>query len=409
MTIGSITGRRGSARAAALGRSATVSMKDTLRALREAGADVVDLSGGEPYFATPTPIIDAAVAALEDGQTHYTASRGMPRLCRAVAEKLRRDNGIVLDPDREVIVTPSGKHALFLALATVLDPGDEVVVPTPAWVSYAPMATLLGARAVSAPTSAEEGFALTRERLAAAIGERTRALILNTPNNPTGRMLDEAELDLVAELAAEHDLIVVADEIYERIRYDGNRHRSPAAHPGLAHRTLTVNGFSKAYAMTGWRLGYLAGPADLIAEALKIQEHTVSCASSFVQAGAIAALEDEAGVVDAAVFAMLERYRENRDLIVAGLDALPGVRCHLPQGAFYALADIRGTGFDSGAAFAQLLLEKSAVALAPGEAFGPGGEGHVRLAFAERPELLREALDRISAVAEGGFTGQNGR
>jgi aspartate aminotransferase len=398
MDLAGISGRRGSARAAGLGRSATVSMKDTLRALAAAGVDVLDLSGGEPFFATPAPVTAAAVAALEGGETHYTASRGVPRLCAAVAGKLRRDSGIVVDPDREVIVTPSAKHALFLGLAAVLDPGDEVVVPTPAWVSYRPMAALLGARAVAAPTAPEEGFALTRDRLAAAIGDRSRVLILNTPNNPTGRMLGESELDLVAELAEAHDLIVVADEIYERIRYDGGVHRSPAAHPALAARTLTVNGFSKAYAMTGWRLGYLAGPADLVGEALKVQEHTVSCASSFVQAGAIAALEDGRGEVDAAVRAMLQRYRENRDLVVAGLDALPGVSCRRPQGAFYALADVRGTGFASGAAFAAALLERTGVALAPGEAFGPGGEGQVRLAFAERPERLREALERISVA-----------
>ncbi|WP_229695520.1 pyridoxal phosphate-dependent aminotransferase [Streptomyces lacrimifluminis] len=376
-------------------RSATVALLETVQRLRREGVDVLDLSGGEPDFTTPQTVIAEAVSALEGGDTHYTPSRGLPELLGAIGEKLATENGVHVDPATGIIVTPSAKQALFTALMTVLDPGDEVIVPTPAWVSYPAMAALIGARAVPAELRAEDGFRLSRQLLEGRLTDRTRALVINTPANPTGHVLDGEEAAEIVAFAVEHNLVLIVDEIYEKIVYDGHRHLSLASLPGVAERTLTVNGFSKAYAMTGWRLGYLAGPGPLIAQALKVQEHTVSCAASFVQRGGVAALT---GAADD-IAAMLKEYTVRRELTVTALNALPGVSCAYPEGAFYAFADIRGTGLTS-AAFAQLLLERAAVTVAPGSAFGAGGEGHVRLSFAASRDVLEGVGERLTRLAE---------
>ncbi|WP_328620079.1 pyridoxal phosphate-dependent aminotransferase [Streptomyces sp. NBC_00354] len=381
-------------------RSATVAMLDTVHRLRATGVEVLDLGGGEPDFETPPHIGAAATRALQEGDTHYTPSRGLPELLRAIAAKLSAENRITVDPAAGVIVTPSAKHALFVALMTVLDPGDEVIVPTPAWVSYAAMAGLAGARAVSAELRAEDGFRITRRLLESCVTARTRAVLVTTPNNPTGRVLDLAEAADIVAFAVDHDLVVITDEIYEKIVYDGREHLSIASLPGAADRTLTVNGFSKGYAMTGWRLGYLAGPEALVTPALKVHEHTVSCASSFVQRGGIAALT---GPQDG-VHAMAKEYEARRDLVVGALNALPGVSCALPEGAFYAFADIRATGLTS-AEFAQWLLAQTGVVVAPGTAFGAGGEGCVRLSFAASRSVLERAAERMASALPGLRTG----
>jgi aspartate aminotransferase len=378
-------------RLAGIERSATVAMLETVQRLRAAGTEVLDLGGGEPDFATAGHVVEAATAALHDGFTHYTSSRGLPELRAAIAAKLARDNGMAVDPDTDVIVTPSAKHALFVALMTVLDPGDELIVPAPAWVSYASMARLAGARPVPAELRATDGFRLTREVLERAVTPRSRALLINTPNNPTGRVLTRAELTDIAAFAAEHDLVLIADEIYEKIIFDGREHVSVATLPGCAERTLTVNGFSKGYAMTGWRLGYLAGPPGLVGAALKVQEHTVSCASSFVQRAGTVALTGPQDVVRD----MVDEYAVRRARTVTDLNALPGLDCAAPDGAFYVFPSIRGTGFERSAEFAEWLLAEAAVVVTPGSAFGPGGEGHVRLSLATAPEVIKEAVDRI--------------
>jgi aspartate aminotransferase len=375
-------------------RSATVALLETVQRLRREGVEVLDLSGGEPDFSTPEPVVAAAVSALEGGDTHYTPSRGIPELLRAVADKLAVENGVQVDPATGVIITPSGKQALFTALMTVLDPGDEVIVPAPAWVSYPAIAGLIGSRTVMAELSAEDGFRLSRRVLEDLVTERTRALVVNTPANPTGHVVDREEAEEIVAFAIEHDLVLIVDEIYEKIVYDGRPHLSLASLPGAEERTLTVNGFSKAYAMTGWRLGYLAGPEPLISQALKVQEHTVSCAASFVQRGGVAALTRTTDDVAA----MLKEYTARREIMVSALNALPGVTCAHPEGAFYAFADIRGTGLSS-AAFARRLLDEAAVTVAPGPAFGPGGEGYVRLSFAASREVLQGAGERLSRLA----------
>ena len=382
------------ARFSSIEKSATYAVLDLVRQLRAQGVDVLDLGGGEPDFGTPDHIAAEAITAIRNGFTHYTPSRGTPDLLDAIAGKLVKENGIPVDAATQVVATPSAKHALFSAVLTVLDAGDEIIIPTPSWVSYAAMAQLAGGRPVFAPLDAHDGFRLSRAALEAALTGRTRAVLVNTPNNPTGRLLDREEAALLVDFAREHDLFVISDEIYEKINYTGRTHVSPAALPGGAERTLTVNGFSKAYAMTGWRLGYLAGPAEVITEVLKVQQHSVGCAGSFVQRGGTAALTGP----QEPIRAMTAQYAARRDRLVAGLNRLPGVSCAAPEGALYVFPDIRGTGRGDSSRFATWLLNEAGVAVTPGAAFGPGGEGHIRLSFATSREVIDEALHRMAAA-----------
>ena len=381
-------------RFAGVERSATVALIDQVQSLRARGVSVLDFGGGDPDFATAAHIANAAAAALSEGFTHYTASRGIAPLVAAIADKLRADNGIAADPATDVIVTPSAKHALFATMMTILDPGDELIVPTPSWVSYQSMAQLAGGIAVAAELDPADGFRITRELLERHATARSKAILINNPCNPTGRALTDEEADAVAGFARERDLFVIADEIYEKVLYDGARHISLAALPGCAERTFTVNGFSKAYAMTGWRLGYVTGPTDAMKQMLKVQEHTVSCAGSFVQRGGVAALTGDQRVVAE----MVAEYAARRALIVAGLEALPGITCAAPDGTFYVFPDVRGTGFARSAEFAAWLLDEAGVAVTPGSAFGAGGEGHVRLSFATSRETIAAALERMAAA-----------
>lgn len=381
-------------------QSATYAVLDMVRTLRAQGVDVLDLGGGEPDFDTPGHIAAEAVSAIGDGFTHYTPSRGLPELLAAIAEKLVKDNGILVNPATDVIVTPSAKHALYSSVLTILNAGDEIMIPTPSWVSYAAMAHLASARPRFVGLAAGDGFRVTRPVLENALTRRTRAILVNTPNNPTGHLLDEDEIATVVSFACDHDLFIVSDEIYERINYVGGGHVSPAGLPGGAERTLTVNGFSKGFAMTGWRLGYVAGPTEVIGELLKVQQHTVGCAGSFVQRGGVVALTgDQQPIED-----MVAEYAARRDLLVAGLNRLPGVTCASPDGALYAFPDITATGRGDSAEFTTWLLATAGVAVTPGSAFGPGGEGHVRLSFATSREVLREALERMATALTNGPT-----
>jgi aspartate aminotransferase len=382
-------------RFAGLERSATIALYDKVRLLQAEGRAVLDLGGGQPDQPTPSVVTDAAVTALRDGRTRYTTSRGLPELRAAITEKLATDNGIHADPDTDVVVTPSAKHALFVAMMTVLNPGDEVITPSPSWVSYRVLAHLAGGRAVPADTTPD--FRITEESLQRARTERTRAILLNTPNNPTGRALRAEEADAVAAFAIEHDLIVITDEIYERFRYDQVPHLSMAARQDCADRTLTVNGLSKSHAMTGWRLGYLTGPADLITDAVKVVEHTVSCATSFVQHAAVTAITE----ADRAVGSVVDEYTKRREMVIAALDGQAGIACPAPEGTFYAFPDIRAAGRGGSAEFAEWLLAEAEVAVVPGTAFGAGGEGHVRLSFAVPTDTLAVALGRITTALTG--------
>lgn len=389
--------RRSARRCAQAGTSATMVINDMVAEMRGTGQPVIDVAGGTPHFDTPPHITAAAVAALESGFTRYTPSRGIPDLLEAIATKLQSDNGVAVDPATEIIVTPSSKHALFMAFMTILEPDDEILIPTPSWVSYESMARLAGARPVPVALSAVDGFALTAERLRQHLTEHTRAIMINTPCNPTGRMLSPAEATAVATVADDHDLLIITDEIYEKIVTGDTAHLSLAARPDCAGRTITVNGFSKAYAMPGWRLGYVAGPIDVMSAMVAVQQQTVACAGSFVQRGGVAALTGS----QAPVREMTARYATHARLVVDALNALPGVTCHPPEGAFYAFPDIRGTGVPDDATFAARLLKETAVAVTPGSAFGPGGEGHVRISFAATTDVIKQALGRIAEFVDG--------
>ncbi len=376
-----------------LAPSPTLAVSDKARALKAQGIDVVDLGGGDPDFITPEHIRQAAADSMNAGNTHYVASAGIPALRQAIAKKLRDDNGIDVDPNGGVVVTPGGKHSLFEAMLALVNPGDDVLVLEPAWVSYVPMVELAGGRPVGVQLSPDDNWKVTRDRLEAAATPAARILVINSPNNPTGRVLDESELSAIAEFAQAHDLLVFTDEMYEKIIYDGNKHISLATLPGMADRTLTFNGFSKAYAMTGWRLGYVAGPKPFISELEKIHSHSVTCATSFVQSAGVVALEGPQEFIGEMVTAWDRRRRAVTD----GLNAVKGVRVPLVDGAFYAFADIRETG-KSSTEVAEIILQEGHVALVPGVAFGDAGEGHLRLSFATSDELLEKAVTRIGDV-----------
>ncbi len=381
-------------RVTAIAPSPTIAVSDRARQMKAAGRDVIDLGGGDPDFATPQHIVAAAADAMEAGDTHYVASAGISELRAAIVRKLQRENGLTYSTD-EIIVTPGGKPAIFAAMMTLIDRGDEVLILDPGWVSYAPEVVIAEGTPISVPLAADDNYAITAARIRPYITPRTRALILCTPNNPTGRVATEAELATIAQLAQEHDFYVFSDEIYEKLVYDGAVHRSIAALPGMWERTLTLNGFSKAYAMTGWRLGFLAAPRPIVDQILKIHSHSVTCATSFGQRGAIAALDGPQEIINQMVVA----YDRRRHLVADRLNAIPGVRCALPQGAFYAMPDIRGTGLTS-AECAELLIAEGEVAVTPGNAFGAAGEGFVRLSFATSDDELTRAVARMSEVLQ---------
>ena len=373
--------------------SATVMVTDMARAMARQGLDVINLGTGDPDFDTPSLLVEAALEAIRSGYTHYVSSAGIAELRTAIAEKLGKENGLDFDPDSEIIVTPGGKLALFAAVMATVDEGDEVLILDPSWVSYAPCVQLAGGVAVHVPLRKEDNFRVTETGLRAKLTSRSRLLIVNSPNNPTGRVLTPQELAAIADVALAHDLWVLSDEIYEKVLFDGHEHCSVGSLPDMLDRTIIINGFSKTYAMTGWRLGYVAAKARLAKEILKIQQHSVTCAASFTQYAGTAALT---GPQDA-VSQMVEEYRKRRDIITEGLNGLPGVSCHLPEGTFYAFPDISGTGMSS-MEFADMLLSEARVAVTPGIAFGQSAEGHVRLSFATSTQLIEAAIERMRAV-----------
>ncbi|MDQ3411275.1 MAG: pyridoxal phosphate-dependent aminotransferase [Chloroflexota bacterium] len=381
------------ARVRDLAPSPTLAVSDRARALKAQGIDVIDLGGGDPDFITPAHIRQAATDAMNAGDTHYVSSAGTPALRQAIAKKLLDDNGIEVDPIGGVVVTPGGKQSLFESILALVGPGDEVLVIEPSWVSYVPMIELAGGRPIPVALRPDDNWRVTPEILAAAVTPDSRVLIINSPNNPTGRVLDQAELTAIADLARDHDLLVFTDEMYEKIIYDGNQHVSIATLPGMAERTLTFNGFSKAYAMTGWRLGYVAGPKPYIAEIEKIHSHSVTCATSFVQAAGVVALTGPQDFIPD----MVSAWDRRRRAVATGLNAVKGISCPLVEGAFYAFPDIRETG-KSSVEVADLLLQEGHVALVPGVAFGQAGEGHLRLSFATSDDLLDKAVQRIGDV-----------
>jgi aspartate aminotransferase len=384
---------------AAMLPSATLAVSGRAKALKRAGRPVIELSAGEPDFPTPEPVRRAGVRAIEEGFTLYTANPGMPELREAIASWLASTYGVRYSAD-QIVCSNGAKQSVAQALLVALCPGDEVLVPAPYWVSYPEMVRLAGARPVIIPTRPEEGYLLTPDRLAAAITEHTRVLILNSPSNPTGAVYTPAQLAALASVLRDHpDVLVVSDEIYSQVLYDAE-HVAFASLDEMYYRTVTVNGFSKAYAMTGWRLGYLAGPPWLVKAASKVQGQLTSAPSSISQKAGIAALEMD----HEPVREMVRAFRERRDFVLGALAAIPGVRCPRPEGAFYVFPDVSayygrrtpaGRQIDGSEDLCFYLLEECDVALVPGDAFGaPYG---ARISYAAGMHDLREAMRRIAA------------
>lgn len=374
--------------------SATLAVNDKAKALQRAGRDIIVLAGGDPDFDTPEHISEAAFTAIRNGRTHYPApAKGITPLLEAIAEKMARENGVQVEAATDIIVTPGSKWALFLALSALLNPGDEVLILEPYWVSYPPMIHMAGGVAVPVSLPSATNFAITAEILRARITPRTKAIMVNSPNNPTGRVLSDEEARALVEVAMGADLYVITDEVYEKLIFDGRRHLSLAAYPGMAERTLTTNGLSKGYAMTGWRLGWLAGPTPIIKLAARMNSHTITSAATFTMDAAVAALTGPQQAVDE----MCESYRQRRDFMVRALNEIPGVECANPEGAFYVLPRFPGIPLTS-IELAGLLLDEAGIAGTPGIAFGQSSEGHVRFSIATAMDELERAAERLQEV-----------
>ncbi len=355
--------------------------------------DVISLGVGEPDFVTPWHIREAAIYALERGKTSYTSNLGLLKLREAICATVERRFGIRYDPRRETLVTVGVSEALDIALRAVINPGDEVLYHEPCYVSYSPSVALAHGVPVPVPCRAEDGFAVRAEAIAERLTPRSRVLVLNFPTNPTGGTMERAGLEAVAELACRHNLVVITDEIYSELTFEG-QHVSIAALPGMRERTIFLHGFSKAYAMTGFRIGYACGPAELIEAMMKIHQYSMLCASITSQEAATEALLHG----DADIATMREAYRLRRNFIVDAFNRL-GLPCHRPRGAFYAFPSVRPTGLDS-KTFAVRLLQEEKVACVPGNAFGPSGEGFLRCCFATALDRIEEAMNRIARFVQ---------
>jgi aspartate aminotransferase len=363
------------------------------KALEAQGREIIHLEIGEPDFDTPAHIKAAAVRALEEGWTHYTPAAGIPALREAIADYIRRTRGIPVGPEH-VVVVPGGKPIMFFAILALVEEGDEVIYPNPGFPIYESMIRFVGARPVPLRLRMENEFRVDVEELARLITPRTRMLILNSPANPTGGVLTREDLEAIAELCLKHDLVVLSDEIYSRILYEGE-HISIASFPGMLERTIILDGFSKTYAMTGWRLGYGVMPEPLAEAVTRLMINSNSCTAAFTQIAGIAALTGPQDEVDR----MVAAFRERREVMVEGLNRLPGFRCLKPKGAFYAFPNIEGAGMSS-RELAHYLLEEAGVAVLSGTAFGEYGEGFLRLSFANSIENIQKALERIEKALQ---------
>ena len=355
--------------------------------------DVIHFEIGEPDFDTPTQIVEAAFDAAKNGATHYTSSGGIPKLRRAIATKLSGALGVAYEPE-EIVVTSGAMEALLLTFLVTLNEGDEVLLPAPHWPNYPAHAMLANARTVAVPVFVEDGYKPSVDALTRAMTPQTRAILLNYPHNPTGATLDVEDLVLLAEFAIANDLLVFSDEAYETLIFDGE-FSSIASLPGMKDRTVVLRTFSKSYAMTGWRVGYLAAPGPIAEKAAKLHEHTSACTSSLSQMAALAALD----LPDDASQEMVTSYRRRRDLLINGLQAIPGMKPFVPRGTFYTFVDITSFGKTS-REIALYLLESAHVAVAPGTAFSEHGEGYIRICFANSDDNIREGIRRIAAAVE---------
>jgi aspartate aminotransferase len=368
--------------------SITLAIAAKAKAMKAEGIDVCSFSAGEPDFDTPAHIKAAAAKALDEGKTKYGPAAGEPKLREAIAHKLKHDNGLNYKAEN-VLVTNGGKHSLYNLIVALIDPGDEVIIPSPYWLSYPEMVTLVGGKSVIVETDASTGYKITPEQLKKAITPKTKLFVLNSPSNPTGMVYTPEEIKALAKVIVDADIYVVSDEIYEKILYDGAEHISIGSlGEEIFSRTLISSGFAKGYSMTGWRLGYLAGPVEIIKAASTIQGHSTSNVCTFAQYGAIAALESSQDCVEE----MRQAFAKRRQVMLERLNAIPGLSCPKPDGAFYLFPDISKTGLKS-LEFCNAILESHQVALIPGVAFG--ADKNIRLSYATDMETIEKGMDRL--------------
>ncbi len=380
-----------------MSRLGTESAFDVLvraKALEAQGRSVIHLEIGEPDFDTPSHIVEAGVQALRSGETHYTPAAGIPELRQAIADYVSRTRGVDVGPER-VVVTPGGKPIMFFTILALVGPGDEVIYPDPGFPIYQSVINFAGAKPVPLHLREEKDFGFDAEELESLVTDRTKLVIINSPHNPTGGIIGDNELEVLARLAVERDFLVLSDEIYTRMVYEGSP-KSIASFPGMLDRTIILDGFSKTYAMTGWRLGYGIIPPNLAEQVTRLIINCNSCTPGFSQHAAVAALTGPQDAVDE----MLVEFRRRRDAIVNGLNEIPGISCRNPAGAFYVFPNVTGLGRPSGE-LADLLLNEAGVALLAGTAFGKAGEGYLRLSYANSLANIEEALDRIARTVEG--------
>lgn len=366
--------------------SSTLRITNLANGLKAQGKDIISFSLGEPDFTTPAHICEAAVQSIGRGETHYTPNAGIPELRKAIAEKFHTDNNLDVSPS-SIVVTPGAKQAVFETILSTVSDGDEVITFDPSWVSYEPCVQLAGGKTVWAKTIPGK---FTPDDVSQYVTKKTKLIIVNSPGNPSGAVFDKKDLQEIADIAIDHDITVMSDEIYEKIIYD-KKHLSIGSLNGMAERTVTVNGFSKAYAMTGWRLGYATAPSWILNRMLKLQSHSTSGVSEFVQRGGVAALTGP----QEPLLEMVDKFRARRDILIDGLNAI-GITCKKPDGAFYAFADVSAYG--TGDVVADKMLTDAYVAATPGSAFGEASRDYIRISYATSTERIEEALRRIEQI-----------
>ncbi|MBR5022633.1 MAG: pyridoxal phosphate-dependent aminotransferase [Oscillospiraceae bacterium] len=357
--------------------------------------DVVSFTVGEPDFHTPQHIVDACLASLENHRTGYAPNQGVMELRKAISERIAQTHGVVYDPETEIIVTAGGMNALRSAAEALFDPDDEVIISNPYWCNHMHHPLLEMAKAVQVPVWEKDNYMYDVESLEQYVTPKTKAIMLNSPSNPTGGVISKEQIEALCKFCIDHDLFLISDEVYEHIIYDDLKFYSPVMFENMRERTLICSSLSKSYAMTGWRLGYAAGPKEVIGAMLRINENTIASPTTFVQDAAVAALRGPQDARDA----MVRTFEKRRDLLFEHINAIPGLRCSKPQGAFYAFVDIRGTGLSS-EEFSVRLLKEQQVSVTPGDGFGSAGEGYVRMSYALSTELLLEGMKRIRAFVE---------
>ena len=377
------------ARMSRLGTETAFEVLNKARALERQGKSIIHLEIGEPDFDTPANVVEAGVDALRKGWTHYGPSAGLPELRQTIADYVSRTRGVKVTSE-EVVVVPGGKPIIFFTILALIDQGDEVIYPNPGFPIYESMIDYVGGRAVPIHLREERDFSLDVDELAALINDRTKLIIINSPQNPTGGVLERRDIERIAGVIGDRNVMVLSDEIYSRLLFDGGRHFSIMSVPGMQERTILLDGFSKTYAMTGWRMGYGVMRADLATHMTRLMTNSNSCTASFTQIAGVEALNGDQTSVDR----MCEEFQRRRDVVVAGLNKIKGFSCRMPKGAFYVFPNITATGWKS-KPLADALLEQAGVAALSGTSFGKFGEGYLRFSVANSPENLQQALDRI--------------